>query len=1304
MAVTKDDLLVAIKADTKDANVQLAAFSKSFEKLDEAMNAVVSSLNKTEKQVTGFGAAMLQLNAAVELGQKAWDMLSAPIARAVAEAEEAATAFDKTRITLKFFGEKDAETAANGFKEVADSIELATGASAESSLVFASQAKAFGLSNDRVKQLLQASSDLAAIMGTDVDSAGKALLATMNGQTKAVEKYVPQLQGMTLAQLKDGEAIDLVAKKLGGLGEAFGQTAEGINKRLDAAIGKPFEAAGNIIIEAFDVIANKEEKIKFLEGLERQINEVKPIVLSFVQLMKESFTAIAVAAAGAFVVANIGAWVKAIQIATAATKAQGVATVLLSKAQSVLNIAAIKFVGLASLFLLVGAAVETIAKNMGNLGNVWELVSSRILAAGNRIISIFSKIAGNDEAAQRFEDAADSYAIAADRVSRKVEVGAFGKALQSVSNFAQVAQGDLSSLNKEAKVTKDIMSGITAPEGIGKTGEMAKEVTDKLKDLGSTIASLNAAAQSAPGNELQAIQAKLAADQMSLDIKAQEIADSDKLAGKEARRLAEIGKRIQAEIAAKDIGEKQRKIFEDQANRVKDIQNEYESYGKTQREVIDLQLSRAMELLDLEEQRLEKTGLMTEEIRQQFELQRGGLTATAENKKKDTVSTAFEGSKKIGEDIGKAISGQFSEGIQGQIMGMMSGIGSMVSAAQAVVDAGPQLLDSIANLIGSITELPLKLLAGVTQIFNNLSGFFTSFVENIGTMVNGLLEAIVGFIEKIPELLVKFITDIPRIIGNLFDKLPDIIQRLITALIEAAPRIAVGLITFLVKDAPKIAIGIMKTLIIELPKAIIKAIVSAVKNIFNVIFGGGSFKSFLTKDIPNAIGSGLKKLTGVSSKLFSVKDLADSIGADDKANKILEQIEAAGKGAYDWITKAWIWVYENIIKPIGQFLMYIWEGLKIVGTFVVGIFKGAWESLKSAAYFVRDILMAVWNFVVSIFKTIIDSFMAVWNFVVTLFDDPIAAFKNLWEDVKNIFSDTIDAFANFFGGLWDSFKNYGARIWEGFQEAVGGVVNMFTAMGRWIWEGVTSVTNGIGSFFSELGKNIWGGFTGGTEKIKKFFRELGTQIWDGLSDGLSSIGSGVGGAWDDFTSALGNIDFGFSQGGIVGGAALVSGDSKTNDIIPAFLSPGEAVIPRSLMANPEINELVKRILSRDVRVVSKSFLPKNLMEMLSMNTKGMIPGFANGGIVDAPLSLGEFSMGKPAVQGIGVSAIQSINSNGRIPQSNNTYTFNIDMKFDMKDPVDENSIRNRIIPRIKEEIKRASMNGEYVVNSKGVRT
>lgn len=55
----------------------------------------------------------------------------------------------------------------------------------------------------------------------------------------------------------------------------------------------------------------------------------------------------------------------------------------------------------------------------------------------------------------------------------------------------------------------------------------------------------------------------------------------------------------------------------------------------------------------------------------------------------------------------------------------------------------------------------------------------------------------------------------------------------------------------------------------------------------------------------------------------------------------------------------------------------------------------------------------------------------------------------------------------------------------------------------------------------------------------------------------------------------------FKSGGQVPGVASVPGDSQTNDTVPAMLSPGEIVIPRSRASDPEMaKEFIDHIMSR----------------------------------------------------------------------------------------------------------------------------
>lgn len=105
---------------------------------------------------------------------------------------------------------------------------------------------------------------------------------------------------------------------------------------------------------------------------------------------------------------------------------------------------------------------------------------------------------------------------------------------------------------------------------------------------------------------------------------------------------------------------------------------------------------------------------------------------------------------------------------------------------------------------------------------------------------------------------------------------------------------------------------------------------------------------------------------------------------------------------------------------------------------------------------------------------------------------------------------------------------------------------------------------------------------------------LGVDMGLGLS-GIADAGAGAAGVGDLAELALlankgGAIDY--RSGGPVPGKAEVDGDNPKNDTVPAMLSPGEDVLPRSVTQAPDAPERAKRFVQA------------------LMDKKGEGPGFA----------------------------------------------------------------------------------------------
>lgn len=1417
MAVTTEDLLISLQVDSKNASKALEDIKGQLKDLNAVSKSNQNENKKTSESVSGLGFAFVKLDSAIALATKAFNAFAAPIGRALDEANKASTAFDKFSTSMQFFGGNELAAAANNLNKLSDSMEAISGVDGDALLDLAGRGAALGLTNDELEKLMTGATDLAALMGGDVSQAGEALLNSINGQTKAIGKYVPEVLNLKNGQLEAGAAIELTANKLAGLGKAFGETAQGVQNRFDAVIGKTFEKLGDVINESFGLLNAKKASIKFLEDLIKQIEDAKPIIVGFFETLRDlDWEAIALGigsiSAAMFVLSGR---MKAMiaQMATAAIAAAPFILVAAKAALAALAVGAII------------AVAEILIRNFEKLGTVAEIAMNKLKIAAMNANMMVSQAMGNTEGAEKLASEIDKVTKSNEELSNSltVDFGVSGRIFDTVTGMVSKFNSNVEEAKNPIKDTNAALGklGTEGASKIKQISDAAKTSFDALKEMASL--SFSQAQGGGGGTEIAQIALKAEQDKAKAAAEYQKIVDatSNKQMLAEAARLLSITQVNIEQDKQNQIAAKQLTALQEISKQNDALSLQYENAGALQQDIIQNNLDSALASIEMEKQaKIAALGALTPAMQAQFDLQAEYQQKLAEQAAAKAPSKEFEQPQKIGQEIGQSISGVMSSGIMGSVAGMASGVGAAVGAAQAVVDFIPQMLDGIGNLIGSITELPMKILGGVTKIISGIGKFFTDFVKNIGSMVSGILEAIVNLISELPSLIINFITEIPKMILGIVEKLPSMIEKLVSSLVSAIPGMAIALIDFLIKDAPKIAIQMTKVLAIQIPKAIINGIINGIKSIGsaikNLFSGGGGVVKDIAKSVATGFQAGIKKLSGVGAKIFEVKDLAaDAMGpAADKASELLDQITAAGKGAFDWIIKAWNWVKENVLAPMWDTIVkpfqwawdslkatfYIlvdlfrnaWEGLKIIGTFVASLFVSAWESLKSVFYFVRDIFMAVWEFAVGIFETIGDSFTAVFDFIVKLFDDPVQAFKDLWQDFKDIFGKVIDNFQKFFGNIGDAIGNFGKRMWDNFKEAL----------------------SNAGSFFSDIGSNIWNGMKKGLSSLGDMFKNLGGNIWDGLKSGISSIGNFFKNLFKFDGGGTGAVEnffgfdfpfFAFAEGGKVPGYASQPGDSQKNDKVAALLSPGEMVMPRTIVNDPaylavleamfrgekiptlfsfeeaistvggaissgadyvggvasgignagssilssvlagdfggvmgglgdlgmafvpqEIKDMfnsVKRYvqdidwqslvtdptkeIKRMLKAVGTTFLQDPFRQLLDNFMPMAEGGLVTGGVpgrdsVPSMLMPGEFVLNRNAVSNLGLGNLTAMNNGGSSQPGN--ITFNIEMKIENKDPMDENFLRNKLMPRMQEELKRASMEGKFVISQRGIRT
>jgi hypothetical protein len=108
---------------------------------------------------------------------------------------------------------------------------------------------------------------------------------------------------------------------------------------------------------------------------------------------------------------------------------------------------------------------------------------------------------------------------------------------------------------------------------------------------------------------------------------------------------------------------------------------------------------------------------------------------------------------------------------------------------------------------------------------------------------------------------------------------------------------------------------------------------------------------------------------------------------------------------------------------------------------------------------------------------------------------------------------------------------------------------------------------GLGSVYGQMGQTAAGAYQ--TAQDALLTKE---KINQGVTEKLFGAGANVAGRALGMIPGVGQVfsGLGMSTGGHVPGKPVMGGDHPANDTVPAMLSPGEIVIPRTKAQNPEL--------------------------------------------------------------------------------------------------------------------------------------
>lgn len=225
-------------AEVKKATAAVDRFAKDTQKQLDSIN--------TKSTFTSIATSFLAIKEAVA---PVFGAISGFLADATAEALEAERANIQLAQSLKLVGDFS-EEALQSFSDFADEIARTTTLQDDQVISAAALAKTYRLTNQEAKNVVRAAIELSAATGDSLNSSVEKVAKTFNGFiSKELKQLVPELKGLTEAQLQSGEAARILEQRFAGSAAAIRNTAGGSLTGVSNAFGELQEAIGNTIIK-----------------------------------------------------------------------------------------------------------------------------------------------------------------------------------------------------------------------------------------------------------------------------------------------------------------------------------------------------------------------------------------------------------------------------------------------------------------------------------------------------------------------------------------------------------------------------------------------------------------------------------------------------------------------------------------------------------------------------------------------------------------------------------------------------------------------------------------------------------------------------------------------------------------------------------------------------------------------------------------------------------------------------------------------------------------------------------------------
>lgn len=230
--------------------------SKDLNKGAKAVNELKTVFNETGGAAAGFASKMGSVasgGGAVAAGITAAILAAKKYIETLKQANEAYKVQEKAESALAKAAENNPylnRESVQHLKDYASEIQNASNFGDEGTIDVMAQLAASGRSESEIMKLVAAAADYAAAKHISLESAVQNLNKSYSGLAGELGELFPEVKALTAEQLKNGEAVDIIAQKYKG----FAKEAADSGTQAKNAFGDFMESIGRIANPAFEAV------------------------------------------------------------------------------------------------------------------------------------------------------------------------------------------------------------------------------------------------------------------------------------------------------------------------------------------------------------------------------------------------------------------------------------------------------------------------------------------------------------------------------------------------------------------------------------------------------------------------------------------------------------------------------------------------------------------------------------------------------------------------------------------------------------------------------------------------------------------------------------------------------------------------------------------------------------------------------------------------------------------------------------------------------------------------------------------